>query len=71
MTYKTIPWPSVPGVGPAYSADDWKGMQRTFGGPGSDHANSGVICALWKKAAMRPETPRREGVLALMSAPCP
>jgi len=43
MTYKTIPWPSVPGVGPAYSADDWKGMQRTFGGPGSDHANSGVI----------------------------
>ena len=43
MTYKTIPWPSVPGVGPAYSADDWKQMHRTFGGPHSAHANSGVI----------------------------
>jgi hypothetical protein len=43
MTYKTIPWPSVPGVGPAYSADDWKQMHRTFGGPHSPHANSGVI----------------------------
>ena len=32
MATKTIPWPSVPGVGPAYSADDWKQMQRTFGG---------------------------------------
>jgi len=43
MTYKTIPWPNVPGVGPAYSADDWKQMHRTFGGPHSVHANSGVI----------------------------
>lgn len=43
MAYKTIPWPSVPGVGPAYSADDWKQMQRTLGGPGSNLANSGVV----------------------------
>jgi len=43
MAYKTIPWPSVPGVGPAYSAQDWQQMQRTFGGPGSNGANSGVI----------------------------
>ena len=43
MAYKTIPWPNVPGVGPAYSAQDWQQMQRTFGGPGSNGANSGVI----------------------------